>query len=125
MTVQQRIRPDFATIISRYDQAKPVELALAFTSIEREAIRLADFDDHGSVVPLGRMARFLRVLIAPRVNPELANPRLEALRRLSIALKARRPGASGPETEAALAAGFSPEQIGVLKNHLRVRLFRV
>ncbi|HUG80153.1 MAG TPA: hypothetical protein VML01_00710 [Bryobacterales bacterium] len=54
-----------------------------FSPLEWSVIRLARTDRLWTIGPLGRVRRFWNWLIG-RGNPQLANPRLEALRRISV-----------------------------------------
>jgi hypothetical protein len=54
-----------------------------FTALEWSIIRLARIDDLWTIRPLGPLRRFWNALVG-RVNPQLASPQLEALRKMAV-----------------------------------------
>lgn len=55
----------------------------AFTDLEWSIIRLARIDGLWTIRPAGLVRRFWNLLLG-RPNPQLANPQLEALRRMAV-----------------------------------------
>ena len=55
----------------------------AFTDLEWSIIRLARTDELWTIRPAGLVRRFWNMLLG-RPNPQLANPQLEALRRMAV-----------------------------------------
>lgn len=85
----------------------------AFSPLEWSVIRLARIDDLWTIRPAGPIRRFWNVLLG-RTNPELANVRLEALRK--VAVLGWHFGFTIPDPDVAdfLSAGFSPAQYELL-----------
>jgi hypothetical protein len=81
MAYLARLEPDDAAVV-----ALPARAALqptGFTALEWSIVRLARIDDLWTIRPMGLVRRFWNALVG-RVNPVLANPRLEALRRMAV-----------------------------------------
>ena len=95
--------------------SKPVELLeLApakpnFSKLEWSVIRLARVDRLWTIRTAGRVRKFWNWLIG-RGNPELANPRLEALRRMAVLTWHYGFTVPGRDIAEFLSAGFSPDQ---------------
>ena len=95
--------------------SQPVELpALApakpdFSKLEWSVIRLARVDRLWTIRPAGRLGRFWNWVIG-RGNPELANPRLEALRRMAVLTWHYGFTVPGRDIAEFLSAGVSPDQ---------------
>jgi len=95
--------------------SKPVELpalALAkpeFSNLEWSVIRLARVDRLWTIRTAGRVRRLWNWIIG-RGNPELANPRLEALRRMAVLTWHYGFTVPGRDVSEFLSAGFSPDQ---------------
>ncbi|SOB79110.1 hypothetical protein SAMN06297144_0380 [Sphingomonas guangdongensis] len=87
---------------------------VGFTKLEWSVIRLARNDSLSSVRQPSRLSvvaqRFFRV----RTNPQLANPRLETLRRLAVINWRGASGMKPAAAEALFAAGFSVDQHDLL-----------
>jgi hypothetical protein len=81
----------------------------AFSQLEWSVIRLARVDRLWTIRTAGRLRKFWNWLIG-RGNPELANPRLEALRRMAVLTWHY--GFTVPSRDIAefLSAGFSSDQ---------------
>jgi len=84
-----------------------------FTGLEWSIIRLARIDALSTIRPPGLLRRFWNALVG-RTNPELANERLEALRK--IAVLGWHFGSTIPRDDVAdfLAAGFTQSQFELL-----------
>ena len=80
------------------------------TELERSVIGIARQDGLSTLRQPGRLSRWLGLLFGIRISPQLADPKLEALRR--IAVLSWRHGYSVPAVElrAFLAAGYSPAE---------------
>ena len=95
--------------------SKPVELLeLApakpnFSKLEWSVIRLARVDRLWTIRTAGRVRKFWNWLIG-RGNPELANPKLEALRRMAVLTWHYGFTVPGRDIAEFLSAGFSPDQ---------------
>ena len=85
-----------------------------FSDLEWSVIRLARRDRMWTLRPYGRVRRFFRWLTGLGINPKLADPRLEALRR--IAVLSWKFGFTVPGEDVAdfIAAGFSHDQYELL-----------
>jgi len=85
-----------------------------FSALEWLVIALAERDHVGSLRQPGRIAGALAHIFGGRGEPRLANPRLEALRR--VAVLARHYGYNLPRSElsALLESGFSKDQAALL-----------
>lgn len=81
MAYLARLEPHDADVIVLPAMAAP--RSPAFTALEWSVIRLARIDDLWTIRPMGLVRRFWNALVG-RVNPELANPQLEALRRMAV-----------------------------------------
>lgn len=103
-----------APAVVRTKHVAPV-LGEYFSPVELATISLAAHDGRESLHRQGRVTAFLRWMVRPTVRLELANPQLEALRRVAIMLKAGRPAdAVTIEIAAARSAGFSQAQLEAL-----------
>jgi hypothetical protein len=102
------------SVFNRADTAND-NVGEPFDAQERQVLWLADSDPASSVpsvrAPLGRLRSFLR---GPEPTYTLANPRLETLRQSAIILRTGR-SLTGEELDAFDAAGFSREQLDLLR----------
>jgi hypothetical protein len=94
--------------------AMPAVEPVGFTRREWQVIVLAQRDGVASLRAPGRLARLMGKLFGEGINPRLADPRLEALRRLAVL--AWRDGFAVPVSaiKAIKAFGFSGDQIELL-----------
>ena len=83
MAYRERIEPSDATVIALPAMSAPSAPADNFSDLEWSIIRLAQVDALWTIRSPGRLARFWNWLLG-RGNPELANPRLEALRKMAV-----------------------------------------
>lgn len=81
----------------------------AFSPLEWSVIRLARVDRLWTIRTAGRLRKFWNWLIG-RGNPELANPRLEALRRMAVLTWHYGFTVPGRDIAEFLSAGFSSDQ---------------
>ena len=90
-----------------------------FSPLEWSVIRLARLDRLWTIRPLGWLRRFYHLLIGRFGSPELANERLEALRR--IAVLSWHYGFSVPGNDVAdfLSAGFTTDQYELMVHRIR------
>lgn len=85
-----------------------------FAPIERNVIALAVHDPVASIEPPGRVARLLRHWLGLEPPNQLADPRLETLRRFTILLRAAPDRIRLAEVRRFLAAGFTTAQARAL-----------
>lgn len=92
----------------------PAVAAPEFSDLEWSVVRLARRDRLWTLRPYGRLRRLFRWLTGLGINPKLADPRLEALRR--IAVQSWHFGFTVPGEDVAdfIAAGFSHDQYELL-----------
>lgn len=105
---EQHIQPILPPAVVGEDCAEP-----GFSELEWSVVRLARTDRLWTVRPRGRIRRFWNWLLV-RGNPELASPRLEALRRISVLSWHFGFVIPGRDVADFLAAGFSPDQYELL-----------
>lgn len=111
MAYLARIEPDAAD-----DLVLPATAALGppkFSDLEWSVIRLARIDELWTIRPAGRLRRAWNRFIG-RGNPELANPNLEALRRMAVLSWHYGFTVAGEAVADFLAAGFSIAQYELL-----------
>lgn len=77
------------------------------TELERSVIGLARGDGLSTLSAPGRLSRWLGLLFGVRISPQLADPRLEALRRIAVLSWRRGYSIASAEVKAFLAAGYS------------------
>jgi hypothetical protein len=92
-----------------------------FSNLEWSVIRLARIDKLWTIRAAGRLRRFFNWVVG-RGNPELANPRLEALRRMAVLTWHY--GFTVPSEDVAdfLSAGFSPDQYELMAGSINSAL---
>lgn len=83
MATLARIEPIGTHVIALPAMATPAVSRTDFSELEWSVIRLARIDPLWTIRPAGPVRRFWNWLIG-RGNPELANPKLEALRRGAV-----------------------------------------
>ena len=103
------------------DTAPSVSLSGSLTSIEWLIVALAQRDPLSSIEKPGRIAMMLGALFGDRPNPQLADPRLEALRRFAVLVRNLRDHLPGEETARFLAAGFSRTQARLVRHAVNGR----
>lgn len=82
--------------------------------LEWSVVALARGDSLASLRSPGRLSMALGNLFGRRPNPSLADPRLEALRRMAVLSWHHGFAVPAREVKAFLAAGFSPDQYETL-----------
>lgn len=96
--------------------ATGVASAPQFNAFEWAVIGLSRHDTPTSLSEPGRFRRALERFFRIRRGNALANPRLEALRRMAVLL--RRGVTSPDETARFLASGYSDDQLTALARHV-------
>lgn len=86
----------------------PAEDRPNLTELERSVIGLARGDGLSTLRKPGRLSRALELLFGVRISPMLADPRLEALRRVAVLSWRRGYAIPSVEVKAFVAAGYSP-----------------
>ena len=92
-----------------------------FSALEWSVIRFARVDRLWTIRAAGRIRRFWNWLLA-RGNPELADPRLEALRRMAVLTWHFGFTVSGDDVADFLSAGFSPDQYELMAGSINSAL---
>ena len=113
MAYLSRIEPHDAqpvTLTAANDASRPEP---GFSNLEWSVVRLARVDSLWTIRTAGRLRRFWNWVVG-RGNPELANPRLEALRRMAVLTWHYGFTVPGEDVSAFLSAGFSPAQYELL-----------
>ena len=90
-----------------------------FSALEWSVIRLARVDGLSTLREPGRLGRFINWLMGRSGSPELANPKLEALRRMAVLSWHFGFTVPGDDVADFLAAGFSAEQYELLVHSVR------
>ena len=93
-----------------------------FSALEWSVIRLARVDGLSTLREPGRIGRFMNWLMGRGGSPELANPRLEALRRMAVLSWHFGFTVPGDDVADFLAAGFSPEQYELMVMGIRAAI---
>lgn len=88
------------------DPASPARL----TALEWSVVALAERDRLSTLRTPGRMAVAVALLFGDRPNPRLADPRLEALRRIAVLSWHHGYTIPSSEVRAFIDAGFTPDQ---------------
>ena len=92
-----------------------------FTKLEWSVIRLARIDQLWTIRAAGRLRRFWNWFVG-RGNPELANPKLEALRRMAVLTWHYGFTVPGDDVANFLSAGFSPDQYELMAGSINSAL---
>jgi len=92
-----------------------------FSGLEWSVIRLARIDRLWTIRPAGRLRNFWNWLIG-RGNPQLANPRLEALRRMAVLTWHFGFTVPGEDVSDFLSAGFTPDQYELMAGSINSAL---
>ncbi|USU06022.1 hypothetical protein NF700_04220 [Sphingomonadaceae bacterium OTU29MARTA1] len=78
------------------------------TELERSVIGIARHDGLATLRQPGRVSRWLGLVFGVRISPQLADPKLEALRRIAVLSWKRGYSIASAEVKAFLASGYSP-----------------
>jgi hypothetical protein len=122
MAYLARIEQQTAQPIAFFDRIAPAAQAPEFSDLEWSVIRLARVDGLSTLREPGPFRRFIAWLTGTERHPELANERLEALRRMAVL--SWHFGFSIPGSDVAdfLAAGFTPEQYELMVSSIRAAI---
>jgi hypothetical protein len=90
-----------------------------FSELEWSVVRLAQVDRLWTIRPLGPLRRLHSWLIGRTGSPSLANPRLEAIRRISVLSWHFGFSVPGEDVAEFLAAGFTADQYELLVTSVR------
>ena len=110
--------------------AQPVALSAAndasrpetgFSNLEWSVVRLARVDSLWTIRTAGRLRRFWNWVVG-RGNPELANPKLEALRRMAVLTWHYGFTVPGDDVANFISAGFSPDQYELMAGSINAAL---
>jgi len=89
-----------------------------FSPREWSVIGLAHYDTRASLHKPGRIRRFVERLFDVRRANALADPRLEALRRMTVLLRRGVDKIASGEIERFFASGYTQLQLAALAGHL-------
>jgi len=92
-----------------------------FSPLEWSIIRLARIDRLWTIRTAGRLRRFWNWFVG-RGNPELANPKLEALRRMAVLTWHFGFTIPGEDVSNFISAGFSPDQYELMAGSINAAL---
>lgn len=81
-----------------------------FGELEREVIAIASRDRLSTLEEPGRLGRMIRLIFGVRASLRLADPRLEALRRIAVLIRHHGHAVAAEEVGAFLAAGYTRGQ---------------
>ena len=121
MAYLSRIEPHGAQPVSRPMAATAVLQKPAFSPLEWSVIRLARVDRLWTIRTAGRFRRFWNRVVG-RGNPELANPKLEALRRMAVLTWHYGFTVPGNDVAEFLSAGFTPDQYELMAGTINAAL---
>lgn len=94
---------DAAPVAIEAEEERPV-----LTELERSVIGIARQDGLATLRQPGRVSRWLGLVFGVRISPQLADPKLEALRRIAVLSWKRGYSIASAEVKAFLAVGYSP-----------------
>ena len=106
--------PIALTGVPANDTSKP-----DFSSLEWSVIRLARVDGLSTLRAAGRLRRFWNWLMGRNGSPELANERLEGLRRMAVLSWHFGFTVPGDDVANFLSQGFSPDQYELMVRSIR------
>ena len=110
----QAASPVTLTAVPANDTARP-----NFSALEWSIIRLARVDGLSTLRPAGSIRRFWNWLMGRTGRPELANERLEALRRMAVLSWHYGFTVPGDDVASFLSQGFSPDQYELMVRSIR------
>ena len=122
MAYLAKIEPQAASLIAltgvpANDTDKP-----EFSRLEWSVIRLARVDGLSTLRAPGRIRRFVNWLMGRKGSPELANERLEALRRMAVLSWHYGFTVPGDDVASFLSQGFSPDQYELMVRSIRAAI---
>ena len=121
MAYLSRIEPHDAqpvTLSAANDASRP---ETGFSNLEWSVVRLARVDSLWTIRTAGRLRRFWNWVVG-RGNPELANPKLEALRRMAVLTWHYGFTVPGDDVANFISAGFSPDQYELMAGSINAAL---
>ena len=110
----QKAAPIALTGVPANDTGKP-----RFSPLEWSVIRLARVDGLSTLRAPGRLRRVWNWLMGRNGSPEVANERLEALRRMAVLSWHFGFTVPGDDVAEFLSAGFSPDQYELMVRSIR------
>ena len=113
----QNASPIALTGVPANDTDKP-----EFSPLEWSVIRLAKVDRLSTLRPPSRFSRFVNWLMGRKGSPELANERLEALRRMAVLSWHYGFTVPGDDVASFLSQGFSPDQYELMVRSIRAAI---
>lgn len=113
----QTASPTALTGVPANDTGKP-----DFSPLEWSVIRLAKVDRLSTLRPPSRLSRFVNWLMGRKGSPELANERLEALRRMAVLSWHFGFTVPGDDVASFLSQGFSPDQYELMVRSIRAAI---
>ena len=93
-----------------------------FSRLEWSVIRLAKVDSLSTLREPGRLGRFVNWLLNRKGSPELANERLESLRRMAVLSWHYGFTVPGEDVASFLSSGFSPDQYELMVRSIRAAI---
>ena len=93
-----------------------------FNPLEWSVIRLARADSISTLRPAGRISRFFSWVMGRSGGPELANEKLEALRRMAVLSWHYGFTVPGDDVASFISAGFSPDQYELMVRSIRAAI---
>lgn len=112
--IEQQTSDPFAFLDRFAPTIVPPVAAPEFSDLEWSVVRLARRDRMWTLRPYGRVRRFFRWLTGLGINPKLADPRLEALRRIAVLSWHFGFTVPGEDVADFIAAGFRHDQYELL-----------
>jgi hypothetical protein len=100
---RQVVVSETAPLAQAAEEERPV-----LTELERSVIGIARQDGLSTLRQPGRLTRWLGLVFGVRISPQLADPKLEALRRIAVLSWKRGYAIASAEVKAFLASGYSP-----------------
>ena len=121
MAYLAKIEPSDAQPMSLPAAANSNRSTPDFSPLEWSVIRLARVDRLWTIRTAGRLRRFWNWFVG-RGNPDLANPKLEALRRMAVLTWHYGFTVPGEDVRNFLSAGFSPDQYELMAGSINAAL---
>jgi len=122
MAYLARIEPQTSQPFAFLERIAPSVAAPEFSDLEWSVVRLARRDGLWTLRPYGRIRRFFRWLTGLGINPKLADPRLEAIRRMAVLSWNFGFTVPGRDVVDFVAAGFSKDQYELMVSSIRAAL---
>jgi len=119
MAYLARIEPQTSQPFAFLERIAPQAAAPELSELEWSVVRLARRDGLWTLRPYGRIRRFFRWLTGLGINPKLADPRLEAVRRMAVLSWNFGFTVPGRDVADFVAAGFSKDQYELMVSSIR------